>query len=92
MNQARQLRLIEPELPDRFSMVLSVAIVGLALGYLYFTDHGRQARARLEGLLVRLASDLERLRETAHHVAAASLDELDAMERKVAEFSRLARR
>jgi len=92
MSQARQLRLIEPDIPDRLSMVLSVAIVGLALGYLHFTEHGRQARARFEGLLDRIVSDLERLRETAHNIAAASLDELDAMERKIAEFSRLARR
>ena len=41
------------------------AAVGLALGYLFFTDHGRQLRARVEPELERWLGELSRLRETA---------------------------
>ncbi len=41
------------------------AAVGLALGYLFFTDHGRQLRARVEPELERWFGELNRLRETA---------------------------
>ena len=41
------------------------AVAGLAFGYLFFTEHGRQFRERLEPALDTWLRELSRLRETA---------------------------
>ena len=41
------------------------AVTGLALGYLFFIDHGRQFRERVEPMLDTWLREINRLRETA---------------------------
>ncbi len=60
------------------------AVTGLALGYLFFTDHGRQFRARVEPMLDTWLRELSRLRETAdkaHLAYTEGRDSLAAMTR-----------
>ena len=47
------------------------AVTGLALGYLFFTDHGRQLRARVEPRIETWLAELSRVRDTADKVMLA---------------------
>jgi len=47
------------------------AVTGLAFGYLFFTDHGRQFRARAEPALETWLRELSRVRDTADKVMLA---------------------
>lgn len=53
------------------STLLLGAAAGLTIGYLFFTDHGRQFRARLEPLLDTWTSELVRLQATADKARVA---------------------
>ena len=60
------------------------AVTGLALGYLFFTEHGRQFRTRVEPMLDTWLRELSRLRETAdkaHLAYTEGRDSLAAMTR-----------
>jgi hypothetical protein len=52
------------------TMVLGAA-VGLAFGYLFLTEHGRQFRTRLGPMLDNWTDELRRLRETADKARSA---------------------
>jgi len=55
------------------------AVTGLALGYLFFTDHGRQFRERLEPTLDTWLRELNRLRETADKARLAYAEGRDSL-------------
>ena len=55
------------------------AVTGLALGYLFFTDHGRQFRERLEPTLDTWLRELNRLRETADKARLAYTEGRDSL-------------
>ena len=46
------------------------AVAGVALGYLYFTDHGRDLRERFEPMIETWVRELNRLRESADRARA----------------------
>jgi len=60
------------------TMVLG-AVTGLALGYLFFTDHGRQFRERLEPTLDTWLRELNRLRDTADKARLAYTEGRDSL-------------
>lgn len=60
------------------TMVLG-AVAGLAFGYLYFTDHGRHLRARLEPALETWAEELRKLRDTADKARIAYAEGRDSL-------------
>jgi len=60
------------------TMALAAA-VGVACGYLFFTDHGRQFRARVEPALDRWLGELNRLRETAESARRAYVEGRDSL-------------
>jgi hypothetical protein len=47
------------------------AVTGLAFGYLFFTDHGRAFRARVEPRIETWLAELSRVRDTADKVMLA---------------------
>ena len=55
------------------------AIAGLAVGYLFFTDHGRQFRERLEPTLDTWLRELSRLRESADKARLAYAEGRDSL-------------
>ena len=55
------------------------AIAGLAVGYLFFTDHGRQFRERLEPTLDTWLRELSRLRESADKARLAYTEGRDSL-------------
>ncbi len=55
------------------------AVTGLALGYLFFTDHGRQFRERVEPMLDTWLRELSRLRETADKARLAYTEGRDSL-------------
>ncbi len=55
------------------------AAVGLALGYLFFTEHGRQLRARVEPELERWLGEFSRLRDTAETARRAYVEGRDSL-------------
>lgn len=60
------------------------ALAGVAVGYLFFTDHGRQLRERLEPMLRSWADEMGQLRQAAEKVQTAyqeSRNSLAAMSR-----------
>ena len=61
------------------STMLLGAVTGLALGYLFFTDHGRQFRERLEPTLDTWLRELNRLRETADKARLAYTEGRDSL-------------
>jgi hypothetical protein len=61
------------------SAMLLGAAVGMAVGYLFFTEHGRRVAVRVEKLLDVGLSELTKLRDTAHHLVAAYGDSLDSL-------------
>ncbi len=60
------------------TMVLG-AVTGLALGYLFFTDRGRQFRERLEPTLDTWLRELSRLRDTADKARLAYAEGRDSL-------------
>lgn len=60
------------------SAMIVGAAVGVAIGYLFFTEHGRRVRLRAESLLNVSLSDLERFRDTVQHVAKVYGDSLES--------------
>jgi hypothetical protein len=60
------------------TMVLG-AVAGLAFGYLYFTEHGRQLRARFEPMLDTWAEELRKLRDTADKARVAYAEGRDSL-------------
>ena len=61
------------------STMLLGAVTGLALGYLFFTEHGRQFRQRLEPTLDTWLRELNRLRETADKARLAYTEGRDSL-------------
>lgn len=55
------------------------AVTGLALGYLFFTDHGRQFRQRVEPMVDTWLRELSRLRETAEKAHLAYTEGRDSL-------------
>lgn len=55
------------------------AVAGLAVGYLFFTEHGRQFRERLEPALDTWLRELTRLRETADKARLAYAEGRDSL-------------
>ena len=55
------------------------AAVGLAFGYLFFTEHGRQFRQRVEPEVERWVGELNRLRETAETARRAYVEGRDSL-------------
>jgi hypothetical protein len=55
------------------------AVAGLAVGYLFFTDHGRQFRERLEPTLDTWLRELSRLRESADKARLAYTEGRDSL-------------
>jgi hypothetical protein len=55
------------------------AVTGLALGYLFFTDHGRQFRERMEPMVDTWLRELSRLRETADKARLAYTEGRDSL-------------
>ena len=55
------------------------AVVGLAVGYLFFTDHGRQLRERLEPAIDTWLRELSHLRETADKARLAYTEGRDSL-------------
>ncbi|MBK5298871.1 MAG: YtxH domain-containing protein [Vicinamibacteria bacterium] len=55
------------------------AVTGLALGYLFFTDHGRQFRERLGPTLDTWLRELSRLRDTADKARLAYAEGRDSL-------------
>jgi hypothetical protein len=55
------------------------AVAGLAVGYLFFTEHGRQFRERVEPMLDTWMRELSRLRETADKARMAYTEGRDSL-------------
>lgn len=55
------------------------AVTGLALGYLFFTEHGRQFRERVEPMLDTWLRELSRLRDTADKARLAYTEGRDSL-------------
>jgi hypothetical protein len=55
------------------------AVAGLAVGYLFFTDHGRRFRERIEPALETWLGELSRLRETAEKARMAYVEGRDSL-------------
>ena len=54
-------------------------MTGLAFGYLFFTDHGRQFRERVEPMLDTWLRELSRLRDTADKARLAYTEGRDSL-------------
>jgi hypothetical protein len=70
-----------PSTPFGLSPTATMALgaaAGLALGYLFFTEHGRQFRARVEPEIERWVGELNRLRETAETARRAYVEGRDS--------------
>jgi hypothetical protein len=55
------------------------AVTGLALGYLFFTEHGRRFRERVEPMLDTWLRELSRLRDTADKARLAYTEGRDSL-------------
>jgi hypothetical protein len=55
------------------------AVTGLALGYLFFTEHGRRFRERVEPVLDTWLRELSRLRDTADKARLAYTEGRDSL-------------
>jgi hypothetical protein len=55
------------------------AIAGLAVTYLFFTEHGRQFRERLEPTIETWLNELSRLRDTAEKARVAYTEGRDSL-------------
>ena len=55
------------------------AVTGVAIGYLFFTDHGRQFRERIEPTLETWLAELSRLRDTAEKARMAYVEGRDSL-------------